>query len=54
MMEYNAIMKNDVWEIVLRLEKKSVIDSRWLYKVKHATDGGIEKLKACFVARGCS
>jgi hypothetical protein len=47
-------MKNDVWEIVSRPEGKSVIDSRWLYKVKHATDGSIEKYKAKFIARGFS
>jgi hypothetical protein len=28
--------------------------SRWLYKVKHATDGSIEKFKAQFVVRGFS
>jgi hypothetical protein len=44
--EYNSIMKNDVWEIVSRPVGKSVIDSRWLYKVKHAIDGNIEKYKA--------
>jgi hypothetical protein len=54
MEEYNSIMKNDVWEIVPRPEGKSMIDSRWLYKVKHATDGNIEKFKAQFVARGFS
>ena len=26
--------------------------SRWLYKIKHAADGGVEKYKARFVARG--
>lgn len=41
--EYNSIMKNDVWELVPRPEGKSVIYSRWLYKVKHAADGSIEK-----------
>lgn len=34
-----------------RLEGKSVVDSRWLYKVKHTTNGSIEKFKAWFVAR---
>ena len=49
MEEYYSIMKNDVWEIVPRLEGKSVLTSKWL-KVKHAADGSVEKFKACFVA----
>ena len=47
-------MKNDVWEVVPRPEGKSVVTSRWLYKVKHAANGSIEKFKARFVARGLS
>ena len=47
-------MKNDVWEVVPRPEGKSMVTSRWLYKVKHAVDGNIEKFKARFVARGFS
>ena len=54
MKEYNSIMKNDVWEIVLRPEGKSVVTSRWLYKLKHVADGSMEKCKARFVARGFS
>jgi hypothetical protein len=54
MEEYNSIMKNDVWEVVPRPEGKSVVTSKWLYKLKHATDGSIEKYKARFVARGFS
>eukprot|EP00253_Pinus_taeda_P001506 PITA_01506 len=52
--EYSSIMKNDVWEVVPRPEGKSVVTSRWLYKVKHVADGSIEKFKARFVARGFS
>ena len=54
MEEYNSIMKNDVWEIVPRPEEKSVVTSKWLYKLKHAADGSIEKYKDRFVARGFS
>jgi hypothetical protein len=52
--EYQSIMKNDVWEIVSRPEGKSVMTSKWIYKIKHAADGNIEKYKARFVARGFS
>jgi hypothetical protein len=52
MVEYTSIMKNDVWDIVPRLEGKLVVSSRWLYKIKHAIDGSIEKFKARFMARG--
>jgi hypothetical protein len=41
--EYASIMQNDVWEVVPRPEGKSVVTSRWPYKIKHATDGSIEK-----------
>ena len=47
-------MKNDVWDVVPRPEGKLVITSKWIYKIKHATNGSIEKYKARFVARGFS
>jgi hypothetical protein len=52
--EYASIMKNDVWEVVPRLEGKLVIRSRWIYKIKHAADGNVEKFKAPFLAKGFS
>ena len=54
MEEYNSIMKNDVWEVVPGLEGKSVVTSKWLYKIKHVAGGNIEKYKACFVVCGFS
>ena len=52
--EYQSIMKNDVWDVVPRLKGKSIVTSKWIYKIKHAADGNIEKYKAIFVARGFS
>ena len=46
--------KNDVWDIVTKPEGKSVVSSKWIYKIKHAANGSIEKYKARFVARGFS
>ena len=48
--EYHSIMKNDVWEIVLRPEKKFVVTLKWIYKIKHAANGSIKKYKAVFIA----
>ena len=47
-------MKNDVWDVVPRPEGKFVVTSKSIYKIKHATDGSIEKYKARSVARGLS
>ena len=47
-------MKNDVWDVIPILEGKSVVTSKWIYKINHAADGSIEKYKARFMARGFS
>ena len=52
--EYNSILNNDVWDVVPGAKNKSVVSSKWLFKIKHASDGNIEKYKARFVARGFS
>jgi hypothetical protein len=52
--EYQSIMKNEVWEIIPRPKNKDVVSSRWLFKIKHATDGSIEKYKEIFVSHGFS
>jgi hypothetical protein len=52
--EYRSIMKNEVREIVPSSKNKDGVSYRWLFKIKHATDGSIEKYKARFVARGFS
>ena len=52
--EYNSILKNNVWEIVSRPAEKFILSSKWIFKLKHATDGSIEKYKVRFVARGFS
>ena len=52
--EYDSIMKIQVWEVVPRPQGKKVVGSRWIYKVKHAANGSMEKYKACFVAKGFS
>lgn len=50
--EYSSITTNDLWEVLPRLEDISVVGSRWIYKIKYAVDGSIEKYKARFIAKG--
>ena len=50
--EYNSIMVNDVWEVVPRPQDRSMVGSRWIYKIKYVADGSVEKYKARFVAKG--
>ena len=52
--EYQSIMKNDVWEVVSRPEKKSVMTLKCIYNIKHTADGSFEKYKAIFIAQGFS
>jgi hypothetical protein len=52
--EYQSILKNDVWDVFPRPEGNSVVTSKWIYKIKHAPDGSIEKYKQRFMVRGFS
>jgi len=52
--EFESIMKNDVWDVVSRPKGRSVVISKWLYKIKHGANGSIEIYKARFVAHGFS
>jgi hypothetical protein len=52
--EYQSIVKNDVWDVVLRSKEKTMVSSKWIYKTKHSVDGSIDKYKARFVAHGFS
>jgi hypothetical protein len=52
--EYQSIIKNDVWEIVPRSNNKDVVSSKWIFKIKHASNVSIEKYKEIFVAHGFS
>ena len=37
-----------------RPAEKSIVSSKWIFKLKHVADGSIEKYKARFVAKGFS
>eukprot|EP00253_Pinus_taeda_P005364 PITA_05364 len=41
--EYDSIIRNNGSKVVPRPEEKSVVSSRWFYKVKQGTYGSVEK-----------
>nr|GEX54142.1 retrovirus-related Pol polyprotein from transposon TNT 1-94 [Tanacetum cinerariifolium] len=50
--ELNEFERLEVWELVPRPDKVTVITLKWIYKVKLDELGGILKNKACLVACG--
>jgi hypothetical protein len=38
MEEYQSIMNNDVWDIVLRPQGKFAVTSKSIYKIKHISE----------------
>eukprot|EP00253_Pinus_taeda_P011113 PITA_11113 len=43
--EYNSIIQNSMWDVVPRPQDRSMVSSGWLYKVKQAVDGSVDKHK---------
>ena len=52
--EYDSIVRNNACDVVPRPIGKSVVGSRWIYNVKQAEDGSVEKYKDRFLAQGFS
>ena len=52
--EMEAHARNRTWDIVPLPEGCKAIGSRWVFKVKHNTDGSVERYKARLVAKGFS
>jgi hypothetical protein len=50
--EMAALDANKTWELVLLPERKKAIGCKWVYKVKHNSDGSISRYKTRLVAKG--
>ena len=48
------MLSNDTWDLVPLPEGKNVVGSCWVFKLKHNSDGSVERYKACLVAQGYS
>jgi len=50
--EMAALDANRTWELVPLREGKKAIGCKWVYKVKHNSDGSISRYKARLIAKG--
>ncbi|KAG9509406.1 hypothetical protein GZH46_02077, partial [Fragariocoptes setiger] len=50
--ELRAHARNNTWELVPKTKQMKEISAKWVFKLKHAADGSIERRKARLVARG--
>ena len=50
--EYTTLLKNHTWTLIPYSEGMNVVDNKWVFKVKHNSDGSVQRYKARFVAKG--
>jgi histone deacetylase 1/2 len=50
--EMAALHRNDTWSLVPPRPGINIIDSKWVFKLKHNADGSIDRFKARLVAKG--
>lgn len=52
--EMQSLYQNQVWTLANKPKNRSVIDNRWIFRVKQNVNGAVERYKARLVARGFS
>lgn len=50
--EFSALQKNNTWSLVPYSPSMSTVGSKWIFKIKHNSDGSIQRYKARLVAQG--
>lgn len=44
--EFNALIQNGTWELVLSHPRQNLIGYKWIFRIKRSPDGSIEIYKA--------
>ena len=50
--EYKSLMENDTWDLVELPRNRKSVGCKWVFKVKYADDGNVERFKGRLVAKG--
>ena len=50
--EYQALLKNNTWELVPPSDAHHIIQSKWVFRTKFKVDGTLDKYNARLVAKG--
>lgn len=50
--EFNALLQNGTWSLVLYHPSMNVVGSKWIFRIKRKADGSVERYKARLVAKG--
>ena len=50
--EFDALLRNGTWSLIVPPSTANIVGCRWVYKVKRKADGSIERFKARLVAKG--
>ena len=51
-LEFQALPKNQTWDLVPYDPNKNIVDNKWIFRIKRKSDGTIERYKARLVAKG--
>ncbi|GKV05087.1 hypothetical protein SLEP1_g17131 [Rubroshorea leprosula] len=50
--EFNALVSQGTWDLILLAPNQNVISYKWVFRVKRGKDGQVERYKARLVAKG--
>ena len=50
--EIESLNETQTWDLVPKEKGQKIIPGRWVYKIKHDSNGNIDKFKARYVAKG--
>ena len=52
--EFDSLTESETWELAELPPDRKPIGCNWVFKVKHGSDGSVERFKGRLVAKGCS